>query len=181
VGAKKVVMSEIKCRLKEEKEILKCENLADYVQYENTLYKIFTELYEQEKLFYKEQPVRMKHYPPDYDIKTGFYHMICENYQHTGNEKDRKPNMRRCERIKWPTEIIGNCSKICEKIMIWENERHGKRNVLLFCPELDYLIVLSKRKNYFLLTTAYPVEYSNRRNDLIKEYTEYVNKQRTSG
>lgn len=115
----------------------------------------------------------MKHYPPDLGIKTGFYHMICENYDHTGNEEDRKPNFHRCERIQWARQFIEWCSQNCTEIWIWENERHNKRNVLLYCPEQNYLVVLAKRKGYFLLTTAYEVEYPNAKRDLIKEYNAY--------
>lgn len=180
MGAKKVAMDKIKCRLQAQDALIECENFGEYPRYEDKLYEMFLELYENNSIVFRDKPVRMKHYPPDYGIKTGFYHMICENYQHTGNENDRKPNFRRCERIKWAIEIIEKCSYSCGDMMIWENERHGKTNVLLFCPTLDYLVVLGKRNGFFLLTTAYPVEYSNRRNDLIKEYEKYINKQRTS-
>lgn len=173
-------MGKQNCQLQEESALIVCENFSEYSQYENKLYQIFLKLYEQGTLEFKSKMVRMKHYPPDYGPRTGFYHMICENYQHTGNEDDRRPNLRRCERLEWPTELIENCVLSCGKIMVWENERHGKRNVLLFCPQLDYLVVLGKREGYYLLTTAYPVEYPNRRNDLIKEYQAYTNKQRTS-
>lgn len=161
------------CLLKENNQILECTDFTKYNEYENKLYEIFLNLYEQNGMFYKNIPVKMKHYPPDYGEKSGFYHLICENYQHTGDESDRKPNLKRCERIKWPIKIINNCSETCNNLLIWENERHGKQNILLFCPELDYLVVLSKRNDYVLLTTAYPVEYSHRKNKLIKEYKEY--------
>ncbi len=179
MGAKEVVMNKISCRLQDKDALIECENLGDYLQYESDLYAVFLELYEKGTILFRDKPVKMKHYPPDYGVRTGFYHMICENYQHTGNEDDRKPNFRRCERIKWAVEIIEKCSQSCSNIMIWENERHGKKNVLLFCPELDYLVVLGKRNSYFLLTTAYPVGYPNKRNELIKEYNSFINKQRT--
>lgn len=173
-------MSEVKCKLRDSAFLVECKDYGKYSEYEDELFAIFLQLYEHGTLVYNGKIVRMKHYPPDYGEKTGFYHMICENYQHTGDENDRKPNFRRCERIKWPKEIIEKCAEHCERIMIWENQRHGKQNILLYCPELDYLVVFGKRNNYLLLTTAYPVDYPNKRNDLIKEYNEYKNKQRTS-
>lgn len=169
-------MDNMNCKL----QLRICENLEKYSVYEDMLYQIFLLLYEKGTLHYKENLVHMKHYPPDYGPKTGFYHMICENYQHTGNEEDRKPNLRRCERLEWAKQFIEKCSQSCEKLMVWENQRHGKKNILLFCPDLNYLVVLSKRRDYYLLTTAYPVDYPNKRKDLIKEYNAYISKQRTS-
>ena len=169
------------CVLSSEDTLVKCEDLNEYPYYEERLYQIFSECYEEGKLYYKDIPVKMKHYPPDYIPKTGFYHLICENYQHTGNEDDRSPNLSRCARIRWPKAIIQDCAQNCLSLYIWENERRGKQNILLYCPEVDYVVVLGKRANYLLLITAYPVEYENKRRDLLKEYTDYCkNKQRTS-
>lgn len=174
-------MENITCRLCSKDTLVLCEDFSEYTSYEDRLYLIFKEYYEKNNLFYKGIPVRMKHYPPDYIPKTGFYHLICENYQHTGNESDRSPNLSRCSRIKWPKTIIEYCSQNCLSLYIWENERKGKRNILLYCPEIDYLVVLGKRRDYLLLITAYPIEYENKRKDLLKEYTDYCkNKQRTS-
>lgn len=174
-------MEETQCILDNQAFFMECNDLTNYQQYEDGLFQIFMQLYESNTIVYKGQQVRMKHYPPDFGEKTGFYHLTCENYQHTDSEADRVPSLRRCERIKWPKELIENCSENCSKILIWENIRHGKTNIILFCPELDYVVVLAKRNGYLLLTTAYPIDYENRKRDLIKEYNNYINKQRTLG
>lgn len=103
-------MVNINCKLEGKEFCLRCDELSQYVEYEKKVFELFKELYESGSIKYKGQNVKMKHYPPDYGELTGFYHMICENYNHTGNESDRKPNLRRCERIKWPKEIIEWCS-----------------------------------------------------------------------
>ena len=161
------------CRLEDKTFLFECNDYSKYKEYEDCLFDIFKNLYEMGTLNYNGIEVKMKHYPPDYSEKTGFYHMICENYNHTGDENDRQPNFRRCERIKWPKEFIEWCSKSCSRIWIWENERHGKVNTLLYCPEQNYLVVLGKRNGYYLLTTAYVVEYDHAKRDLIKEYEAY--------
>lgn len=161
------------CKLDDNEYIIECKDYSRYNEYEDKLFEIYRNLYEKGGLYYSGNEVKMKHYPPDYGIKTGFYHMICENYNHTDDENDRKPNFRRCERIMWAKQFIEWCSQNCEKIWIWENERHNKKNVLIYCPEQNYLVVLAKRKGYYMLTTAYVVEYSNARRDLIKEYNNY--------
>lgn len=161
------------CILNEENSILVCEDFGHFKEYEDGLFEIFLSKYENGAIVYNGLPVRMKHYPPNYGPRSGFYHLICENYDHTQNEEDRVPNPRRCERLKWPETIIMSCGSQCPELLVWENKRHGKENIVLFCPELDYVVILSKRKNYLLLTTAYPVEYNNRRNNLLEEYNKY--------
>lgn len=162
------------CKLENSEYFIECEDYARYKEYEDKLFEIYRNLYEEGELSYFGNEVKMKHYPPDYGIKTGFYHMICENYNHTDDENDRKPNFRRCERIMWAKQFIEWCSHNCEKIWIWENERHNKKNVLIYCHEQNYLVVLAKRNGYYLLTTAYVVEYSNARRDLVNEYNRYI-------
>jgi len=120
---------------------------------------------------------KMKHYPPCFDERSGFYHLIYENYQNSENENDRMPNLERAKCIEWPSYIINNCVKtmtLCSDVLVWENERKTNRNVLLFCQKNDYLVVLGKRKDYFLLITAYPVQ-SHTKRKLLKEYIEYKN------
>ena len=161
------------CFLNQEESLLVCHDLNDFKSYEDQLYEIFMDIYEAGTIMYNGTPVKMKHFPPDYGERSGFYHLTCENYEHTGREEDRSPDLRRCERLKWPQEVIENCAVNCSDLLVWENSRYGKQNILLFCPQLDYLVVLGKRNGYLLLTTAYPVRYRNRRENLLCEYERY--------
>ncbi|HBZ02646.1 MAG TPA: hypothetical protein DEO83_02385 [Lachnospiraceae bacterium] len=161
------------CKLNKTEYFTECVDYSHYAEYEDSLFNIYKCLYESNSLTYEGKEVKMKHYPPDYGERTGFYHMICENYNHTGDENDRNPNFRRCERIKWPKEFIEWCSNSCDRIWIWENERHNKKNILMYCQDQNYLVVLAKRNGYYLLTTAYVVQYENARRDLIREYKKY--------
>ena len=162
------------CSLQSGYFLITCDDLSNYTQYENFLYSEFQKTYDSGDLYFKGIPVKMKYYPPEYTPKSGFYHLICENYDHTGDENDRSPNLLRCSHLLWARELIEYCSESCESLYIWENERRGKKNILLYCPEVDYVVVLGKRKDYLLLITAYPIEYDNKRKDLIREYNEYV-------
>lgn len=161
------------CVLNSSDALFVCEDLTHFADYEDSLFEIFLDLYEHGSIVYNGLPVRMKHYPPDYGERSGFYHLTCENYQHTADENDRVPDLRRCERLEWAEKIISDCSPTCPKLLVWENVRHGKANIVLFCPELDYVVILGKRKDYLLLTTAYPVNYPNRKKDLLREYNAY--------
>lgn len=166
-------MSDLKCNLKQDESLIVCDDFGKYAEYEARLWMLFLQAYESGELQFQNTPIRMKHYPPTFSAKTGFYHLICENYQHQ-DEDSRKPNFRRCERLLWAKTILSYCQNDCPHLLVWENIRHSKHNIILFCPELDYVVVLTKRKKgYLLLTTAYPIDHPHRREDLLFEYKKY--------
>lgn len=70
---------------------------------------------------------------PIYDQKyAGFWHCMSEG----PNEEDRTPDIRRCERIRWPRAIIDHFTKVD----FWKNQRGQNTNVLLWFNE-EYLVV----------------------------------------
>ena len=167
-------MSKLQCKLSQDDSLIICDDLGKYSEYEEQLWSLFLRTYEYNSLKFHDIPVRMKHYPPSFSPKTCFYHLTCENYLHQ-EEDSRKPNLRRCERLMWAKTIIESCSDSCASLLVWENTRHNKPNIVLFCPELAYVVILSKRsQGYYLLTTAYPVDHPHRREDLLNEYQRYI-------
>ena len=78
------------------------------------------------------------------------------------------PDLRRCERIRWPRPIIDHGAE--PVIRVWENERKGERRICLWLENADYLVVLARRRGYVLLWTAYPVTQPHRRRKLLREY-----------
>lgn len=155
-------------------ELLECDDFDKFGLYEEEVYNIFLELYEKGELIFRNIRITMKHYPPDYNERSGFYHLTCENYDQTGNEEDRIPNLDRYKKIKWAKQLISYCDENgCVNFLVWENERKGKPNILLYCKDIDYLVVLGKRKDYLMLVTAYPIQYDNKRDKLMKEYAAY--------
>lgn len=96
-----------------------------------------------------------------------FWHIIS-----TGpTEEDSNPDLRRCERIGWPRAIIENHDY--SGILEWEKQIRNQQRVLLWLKDYDYLVILAKRKGYFLLWTAYNIKYENKKRDLKKEYDSY--------
>lgn len=85
-----------------------------------------------------------------------FWHIIQEGRI----EDEREPNLRRCERLPWIRWIIEN-ARNCDNIEVWQNMRDGKTNTLLWYRE-EYLVVLSARRNYWLLKTAYHTLHDHR-------------------
>jgi len=98
----------------------------------------------------------------------GFWHLISQGRV----EDDRIPDLRRCERIRWPRPTIEHGAE--PKIKVWENERHGRTHVCIWLDEVGYLVVLRKVEAHYVLLTAYPVTYENRKRSLRKEYEAYI-------
>jgi hypothetical protein len=103
-----------------------------------------------------------------------FWHMISEGH----DEQNRTPDLRRCERIRWPRAIIEHSTDPAVKV--WTNQRTGRgrgaaeRRILLWVEEEEYLVVLAQRPGYILPWTAYLVreEYSKRK--LRREYETFL-------
>ena len=155
-----------------------CEWLPDLVpfvngnweKYVDIIYRYFENDFIKSKPLYRGMDVNHRHFPEDNEHRhAAFWHLIQEGK----DEENRVPNFRRCERIRWPKPIIEYGAE--DVILVWESDRKGKTNICLFFENKDYLVVLGKRSGYVLLLTAYPIEYANRKEKLLKEYRTYHN------
>jgi hypothetical protein len=97
-----------------------------------------------------------------------FWHLISEGKV----EGERLPDMRRCERIRWPRPIIEHADE--PVIKIWENKRKRETRICIWFEDVEYLVVLASRKGYVLLWTAYPVTWAHTKRKLQKEYEAFL-------
>jgi len=81
------------------------------------------------------------------------------------------PDLRRCERIRWPRPIIDNVSDATLKV--WVNTRRNEKRVCIWFERQEYLVVLARRKGYILLWTAYMVTRDHQKRKLQKEYSRF--------
>lgn len=89
-------------------------------------------------------------------------------------EADRLPDLRRCERIRWPKQVIEN--EYMDEIRVWEEMKNGNTRIHLWLYAEGYLVVLDKRDRYCLPWTAYYVEYNHQRRKLDKRWESSINK-----
>ena len=76
--------------------------------------------------------------------------------------------------------IIENFSKCescslddnCNGILIWKENIFGNDRIHLYLQEENYVIVLEKRTNYYLLITAFYVDY-DKEEYFINKYDQY--------
>lgn len=138
---------------------------GDYEAYERKIYSLFEEKYISSKMSFQGKMVYQKRHPEYKGKSATFWHITSEGEK----EDDRRPDLRRYERITWPAFFIEQCSINCKNLYVWENKRKSQKRTLLLCNDLDYLVVLSNRADYYVLWTAYPVG-KNHKKKLVREY-----------
>lgn len=142
---------------------------GNWEKYLSAVYSFFYQDFVVSRPIFKGQILSLKRYPLYENKEITFWHIISE-----GNEEtERTPDFRRCERIRWPRPIIENFQN--PNIKIWENSRNNEVRICIFLDNVDYLVVLAKRRGYILLWTAYPITRSHQKRKLMKEYHAYIN------
>jgi hypothetical protein len=141
---------------------------GDWKQYVEAVYSYFKSDFIDSRPLFADRTVRLKRYPLLDGKEAAFWHATSEGK----DETQRVPDLRRCERIRWPRPIIEHHEN--KAIKCWQNRRgKDKRIVLWFCDQ-DYVVVLADRKKYVLLWTAYYVSYERTRRSLVAEYEDYL-------
>lgn len=139
------------------------ETIEEYI---NRVYEIFKNDFVDNKPAFCKR-VGLKKHPLKNAREATFWHFTTFGEV----EDERKIDISRCERIRYPKNIIEHFSE--QSIKCWKNKRGRDTNILLFFEEKNYLVVLSDRGEYVLPWTAYLVNYKNQREKLLKEYEEY--------
>ncbi len=152
-------------------EIIELDNFdGNYEKYEEAVYLSYKTTFEGQEFFWGNKRIAHKKHPM-YKEKPGTFWHIISNGE---DEANRIPDLRRYERVAWPAHILGYCVHYCDKILTWKNIRKGKTRILIWCKEIEYLVVLDERKDFCIFWTAYPVTYRHTKEKLQKEYDEYV-------
>ncbi len=136
----------------------------DWERYQSVLYDVFKNDFLDSAPLFDNERVKIKVFPKEYGKEEAFFHTTCKDYVGGG---ERVPDLRRCERIRWIRAFIENydCDPTkcegCEGVKAWEEKDKGKTRVHLFLEEEKYVVVLEKRKGYYLLITAFYLDYDN--------------------
>lgn len=142
---------------------------GDWNRYLDALYAFFKRDFIDSRPAYNGVTLALKRHPVIQNKEATFWHIISEG----DSEAERVPDMRRCERIRWPRPVIEHSGDTA--IKIWTNERRGERRICLWLEEAEYLVILAERKGYILLWTAYAVEQEHSKKKLRKEYAAAIN------
>ena len=140
---------------------------GDWATYFENLYRLFLADFIQQTLTFQGRRLSCKRHPLIEGKEATFWHLISEGKV----EANRLPDLRRCERIRWPRAIIEHADD--PAIKMWENERQGETRTLLWLEDQEYLVVLADRQKYVLIWTAYTVIRQHQKEKLRKEYEAY--------
>lgn len=137
---------------------------GNWERYIEAVYASFKHDFIESQARFKSRPVRLKRYPFRDGKEAAFWHITSE-----GREEDQRvPDLRRCERIRWPRPTLEHPAD--SAVRCWRNERGGERRIVLWLWEQDYVVILAERGSYVLLWTAYQVSYEHTRRKLQQEY-----------
>ena len=145
---------------------------GDWGRYIEAVYAFFKSDFVATTPMFKGNPVRITKHPSLDGKECAFWHVTSE-----GNIEDaRTPDIRRCERIRWPRPIIEHHD--CSAVRCWSNKRGNNNRIVVWLYEQDFVVILVKRREYVLLLTAYPVSYNHTRRKLSAEYEECQKRQK---
>jgi len=140
---------------------------GDWYRYLDALYDFFRRDFIDHKPVFDARRVGLKRHPLSQGKEATFWHLISEG----SSEEERIPDMRRCERIRWPRPIMENSYD--GMIKVWKNMRGREARICLWLEAEEYLLVLADRVDYVLPWTAYVVDRPHTKRKLQKEFDEY--------
>ncbi len=149
---------------------------GDWPSYERALYDVFVTCFitsESTAFSPKRLAVKKQPYPKNREL--GFWHLISEEQNRRRgappNEEERTPDMRRCERIRWPRPVIDKYQSDC--VVYWRTEERRQLFTLIALPDFSYALILREGENYMQLVTHY-VTWERRGQEFRAQYEEYV-------
>lgn len=147
------------------------ENFSDYRgdwdQYLSAIYEIFVADFIDNKPFFRNRRLGLKRYPISQGKEATFWHFTSEG----DAEEDRTPDLRRCERIRWPKPTIENSDD--QRLKIWAEPKGSNLRIHIWFEDEGYLVVLEDRKTYILPWTAFYVERDHQRKKYNKRWERY--------
>lgn len=140
---------------------------GDWDRYIQVLYSFYKLDFIDSKPIYEGKRLAVKRHPVSYGKDATFWHIISSGR----SEDSRFPDLRRCERIKWPKQLIENSND--SLIKVWKNTRNGETRIILWLESGNYAVILAERTNYILFWTAFLVTREHQKRKFRKEYEKY--------
>lgn len=117
-------------------------------------------------------PIRIKRHPAYdgmfADKEATFRHLITEGKDEHARIIDRA----RCQTLGWMLPVLERAGE--PDVHVWENHRQTNGCAyILSLSDYSYKLVLTRRADFLLLWTQFPVPFSHSRAKLRKEYESY--------
>lgn len=158
-------------------ELFDVSDLRNWEQIYNDIYAIFHEDFIESAPIFEGKKVWIRKYPYEFGREKAFYHLTCQDYEKT---MDRKPDLRRCERVRWIRAFIENYAcdpslcEDCDGVKVWSEPYKNTSRVYLLLEEELYVVILERRENYVLLVTAFYIDQDHKMDKLIRKWERYA-------
>ncbi|HEY1349409.1 MAG TPA: hypothetical protein VGF67_07290 [Ktedonobacteraceae bacterium] len=139
---------------------------GDWKRYLQAVYQYFCEDFVVSRPCFENKRFGLKKHPVIEGKEATFWHIISAGEK----ENERLPDLRRCERIRWPGAIIKAINS--GYVKSWKSSRKGEERIAIALQDFSYIVILADRGDYVLLWTAFCVELEHRRKKLRREYEE---------
>ena len=141
---------------------------GNWPAYVENLYSVYMQQIVNGNLTFKGLRISCQYRPASQDKHYGFWHVVSEGEI----EEDRIPDIRRCERISWIAYLISQVDSNPD-ISWWENKRGRDSHVVIWHEAENFVVILAKRSDYYLLKSAYCPE-TKRKAKFIAERAKYL-------
>ncbi len=135
--------------------------------YLDAIYQWFKQDFIDSKPVFQGRRLGLKRHPMTHGKEATFWHMTSEGME----EENRTPDLRRCERIRWPKPVIEHADD--PKVKYWVSVKRNEDRIHIWLEDLDYVVVLADRRRFLLPWTAFLVTREHTRAKLRKQYEAY--------
>lgn len=143
---------------------------GEWAAYEDNIYEAFLDSFVRADVRFQGLRVKAQYRPETRNKGFSFWHVISEAPSRDNrNEDDRIPDLHRCERVRWIAWAIGSADLGEAHVSWWENIRGRDTRVVIWAEAWDFAVILDKRRDYYLLKTAYCDLKSRRRSSFERE------------
>lgn len=137
---------------------------GDWKEYLEATYEIFRRDFVVSQPSFRGQSVGLKRFPIYDEKESTFWHAISGG----PTEEERVPDLRRCERVPWIRPVIEHEAE--PAIRIWPQERKGEKRVALWFEDKEYMVIIARRKEKWLLWTTFMVSLPHQIRKRKREY-----------
>ncbi len=147
--------------------VLLSDHGGEWERYLEAVYAWFKQDFINSKPVFQGRRLGLKRHPLTDGKEATFWHMTSEGQ----DEENRLPDLRRCERIRWPKQVIENAGD--PKIKWWVSVKRHEDRIHIWLEEEDYVVVLADRRGFLLPWTAFVITREHTRIKMRKEYDTY--------
>lgn len=118
---------------------------SNWDEYLEAIYQFFCQDFVPSKPNFEGKRFALKRHPVIKGKEATFWHIISEG----AVADEQLPDLRRCERIRWPHPMIEAVKS--KYVKCWKNKRKEEERIVIALEDFSYVVMLADRGEYILL------------------------------